>query len=152
MRNDSHRNSKFQGTCLLTCSMFLLYFLSSVARADSPLPPGNPSPWLGYWAFDDTNTWTSILNYPPRSFTNLSSSFLGDGEVLIVDSTNNAWINYNITESSGTNNLALDVGTTMFWFAPLSWASTNQGGTGPGVWSRLIDVGSYTTNASYGWW
>jgi hypothetical protein len=39
----------------------------------------------------------------------------------------------------------------MFWFAP-NWIGTNAGGTGPGEWSRLIEVGAYTTNASYGWW
>ena len=39
----------------------------------------------------------------------------------------------------------------MFWFAPY-WAGTNEGGTGPGQWSRLIEVGSYTPDASYGWW
>jgi hypothetical protein len=39
----------------------------------------------------------------------------------------------------------------MFWFAPF-WSGTNEGGTGPGQWARLIEVGEYTTNASYGWW
>jgi hypothetical protein len=43
----------------------------------------------------------------------------------------------------------------MFWFAP-NWASTSDtedpGTTGPGVASRLLEVGTYTSNASYGWW
>ncbi len=39
----------------------------------------------------------------------------------------------------------------MLWFSP-SWSGTNAGGTGPGVWSRLVEAGAYTTNASYGWW
>ena len=39
----------------------------------------------------------------------------------------------------------------MFWFAP-GWSSTNAGGTGPGEWGRLIEVGSYTPDSSYGWW
>jgi len=40
----------------------------------------------------------------------------------------------------------------MFWVAPTSWSGTNEGGTGPGEWGRLLEVGAYTTNASYGWW
>ena len=39
----------------------------------------------------------------------------------------------------------------MFWYAPW-WSSTNAGGTGPGDWGRLIEVGSYTPDSSYGWW
>src|SRR5260221_1741903 len=39
----------------------------------------------------------------------------------------------------------------MMWIAP-NWSSTNQGGTGPGEYSRLIEVGAFTTNASVGWW
>ena len=44
----------------------------------------------------------------------------------------------------------------MFWFAPTSWASTSDtndvGATGPGVYGRLLEVGNYTSDASYGWW
>jgi Concanavalin A-like lectin/glucanases superfamily/Bacterial TSP3 repeat len=39
----------------------------------------------------------------------------------------------------------------LFWFRP-HWSSTSQGGTGPGNWSRLLEVGAYTTNASHSWW
>jgi hypothetical protein len=37
------------------------------------------------------------------------------------------------------------------WLAA-SWSGTNQGGQGPGQFGRIIEVGSYTTNASYGFW
>jgi hypothetical protein len=40
----------------------------------------------------------------------------------------------------------------MFWFAPGSWSGTNEGGTGPGDYGRLFEVGAYTTNSSFGWW
>lgn len=85
------------------------------------------------------------------SFTNLSSSALGNGPAVVVDSAGPAWLQYNVIENDGTTNLTVDQGSVMFWFAPY-WAGTNEGGTGPGQWSRLIEVGSYTTNASYGWW
>ncbi len=78
-------------------------------------------------------------------------SYLGDFYAPVLDSTNAAWLHYNITEADGTNHFKVDRGSVMFWFAP-DWSGTNQGGTGPGEWSRLIEIGSYTTNASYGWW
>ena len=106
---------------------------------------GNPQ---AYWTFDDTNSWTSSLGDAPVSFSNLSTSWLGDYTALMLDSTNPAWLQYRVTESSGTNNLKVDRGTVMFWFAP-SWSGTNAGGTGPGVWGRLLEAGAANSN---GWW
>src|SRR5882672_1150253 len=120
-------------------------------RADGPAPPGGGPDWLDAWSFWDTDAWHSDLDHAPRSFTNLSWSFLGNGGALTLDSTNQAWLNYNCNEANGTTNLSLGVGSVTLWFAG-SWASTNQGGTGPGEWGRLIEVGSHTTNASYGFW
>src|SRR6266851_193453 len=101
-----------------------------VVHATGP-DPGSPPPWLDYWSFGDTNSWHSDLNYAPISFTNLSSSLLGDGTALVVDSTNAAWLRYKVTEANGTNNLRVDRGSVMFWFAP-DWSGTNAGGRGPG--------------------
>ncbi len=130
----------------------LLLFSSAMARAIVPAPPGSPPPPLDTWSFSDTNSWTSDLGFAPISFTNLSVSLLGDGTAVVIDSTNAAWLRYNTTETNGTNNLRVDLGTVMFWFAP-SWSGTNEGGAGPaGQWGRLIEAGQYTTNASYGWW
>src|SRR5271163_1883184 len=50
---------------------------------------------------------------------------------LIVDSTNAAWLQYNVCESDGTTNLTVNTGSVTLWFAP-SWSSTNAGGSGPG--------------------
>jgi hypothetical protein len=68
-----------------------------------------------------------------------------------LDSTNLAWLQYNVYENDGTTNLTVNVGSVTFWFAS-SWSSTNQGGTGPGEWGRLFEVGSYTPDSSYGLW
>lgn len=116
-------------------------------------PPGNTnlSNTLEKWSFNDTTGWTNDFGFAPISFTNLNSSILGNGSCLVLDSTNATWLQYNVTEGSGTNNIALNQGTIMFWFAP-NWTDTNSGGTGPNQFGRFIDVGSYTTNASYGWW
>ena len=121
-----------------------------VARADIP-NPGDPPPWLDYWSFSDTNTWGSDAGHAPVSFTNLAGSLLGDGTALDLNSTNAAWLRYKVNENGGATNLTVDRGSVMLWFVP-SWAGTNLDGTGPGDWGRLIEVGSYTTNAAYGWW
>jgi concanavalin A-like lectin/glucanase superfamily protein len=106
---------------------------------------------LNSWSFHDATDWTSDLGYAPVSFTNIDLAKLGDNGSMLLDSTNAAWLQYKIFENDGTTNLTVNQGTISFWFAPGSWASTN-GGTGPGDWGRLIEVGGYTTNASYGWW
>ena len=133
-------------------SLILCLPLAGLVRAQ-PLPPGitNPPPCLDSWSFDDTNTWASDFGYVPVSFTNLSASDLGEFWAMVVDSTNAAWARYNVLEADGTTNLTVDQGSVLFWFAP-NWSGTNEGGAGPGEWGRLLEAGSYTPDASYGWW
>jgi len=113
--------------------------------------PGETTNLLSSWGFTDTTNWLSDFGYAPLSFTNLTSSPLGNGDALVLDQTNAAWLLYNVYENDGHTNLTVDRGTIMFWFAP-AWSGTNEGGSGPGEWGRLIEVGAYTTNAAYGWW
>lgn len=115
--------------------------------------PGDPPPsnWLDWWSFSNTNTWATERGRVPVSFTNLAVSPLGNGTAVVLDNANPAWLRYNVRESDGSTNLTVNNGTVMLWFAP-AWASANQGGTGPGTFGRLIEAGSYTTNASSGWW
>ncbi len=115
------------------------------------LPPGSPYDALSYWTFSDTNDWTSDLGSKPLSYSNLGVSELGDGTALVVDSTNAAWLAYPVIDGDLTNLVIGAPGSLAFWFAP-SWSGTNSGGSGPGVWGRLIEAGTYTTNASIGWW
>jgi hypothetical protein len=143
-------SATYRGRVFLIGTLVLFGAMLGVVRASFPLP-GGPPPWLDYWSFNDTNTWVTYNGYTPASFTNVGVSDLGDWYAAIMDNTNAAWLRYNITENDGTNHFKVDRGSIMFWFAP-NWSGTNQGGTGPGEWSRLIEVGSYTTNASYGWW
>jgi Concanavalin A-like lectin/glucanases superfamily/Alpha/beta hydrolase of unknown function (DUF900) len=132
--------------------IFLTVFLP--AHAPAQTGPLLPPPPLGYpldwWRFDDTN-WLTVSGYAPTSFTNLTLISDWDTNALQVDSTNAAWLQYPVVEPDGHTNLPIIYGSARFWFLP-NWISTNQGGAGPGVWARLIDVGAYTTNASYGWW
>jgi len=108
---------------------------------------------LDSWSFDDTNSWTSDEGFNPVSFTNITSWMFGDFTSLIIDTNVPAWVQFNTTEADGTNEIAVSTGTVAFWFAP-DWGSVGDanGGSGPGESGRFIEIGSYTTNASYGWW
>ncbi len=107
---------------------------------------------LDFWSFQDNTYWTSDLGYAPVSFTNLNFSNLGNGRSVVVDTNLPAWLQYNVYENDGTTNLTVDAGTVMFWYAPGDWAGTNHGGSGPGEYGRLFEVGGYTPDSSYGLW
>src|SRR6266481_7610283 len=140
-------------------AVFLLLFCTVPRVLHAQMPPGGGWSWptnLNSWSFGDTNTWQSDKGHEPISSTNIVGSEQGDisvGYSMVMDSTNPARLQFNLIESDGSTNLTLAAGTVFLWFNP-DWASssTNQSGTGPGVWGRLIDVGSYTTNANFGWW
>jgi hypothetical protein len=121
------------------------------ATATGLIPNTNkPAPPLDYWQFETTN-WLTHFQMAPISFTNLANEpYLGDGNCLLLDSTNNAWLQYP-TSQNGTNRFSTARGSVTLWVASSSWSSTNAGGTGPGTWGRLFEIGAYTTNASYGW-
>ena len=106
---------------------------------------------LDSWSFRTSYPWTSDFGYTPVSYNYLDYSYIGNGASLVVDSTYQAWLQYNVLESDGTTNLTVDTGTVMFWFAP-NWSSVSLGGTGPGGYARLLEAGSYTPDSSYGWW
>jgi hypothetical protein len=114
-------------------------------------PPPIPEPMylLNGYLFQDTN-WLSIYGDQPLSYTNIDLVPTWDGNGLQVDSSDPAWLSYTF-ESDGYPNLFLTNGTIRGWFLG-NWSGTNLGGTGPEVWSRIIDVGQWTSNASYGWW
>jgi len=132
-------------------------FLLSADGGMAQSPPSggtNSSPTytpLASWSFLDRTNWTSDQGVAPVSFTNLGFSYLGDGSSLVVNTNVPAWLRFNVGETNGATNLTVKVGTVLFWFAP-GWSSTNLGGTGPGEWGRLLEVGGYTPDSSYGLW
>lgn len=135
-------------------AFFVAAFSFCTGNALAQLPPGaGIAPTnrpLASWSFRDQMTWTNDQGYLPVSFTNLNFSWLGDGASLVVDTNLPAWLNFNVVEpSTGATNLILNAsGSLTFWFAP-EWATTNGG---PGEWSQLVDIGGWTTNASFGYW
>jgi Concanavalin A-like lectin/glucanases superfamily len=151
-RNNASRKRAVPLTRALTVAGFLLGASGSLAQLLPPDGIGPTNAPLDSWSFYDHTNWTSDLGYAPVSFTNLAYSVLGDFQSLVVDTNVPAWLQYNIIESDNTTNFVPSDGTVMFWFAPGSWSSTNAGGSGPGEYGRLFEVGGYTTNSSYGWW
>ncbi|MDR3564509.1 MAG: LamG domain-containing protein [Negativicutes bacterium] len=117
---------------------------------------------LGYWPFDDTNAWTGSAGQAPLLATNVVGIPSWNTNGVLIDGTNSAILCYRDVETNGNANINLRCGTVRFWFKPY-WSSTNAGGVGPGVYGRLIEMGSnspaYTaTNDSWvvgttnGWW
>src|SRR5438045_2069766 len=91
-----------------------LIWLTLLCSAASFVHAGPPDPipissFLTSWSFFDTNGWHSDWDYAPKNFTNLTSSFLGDGTTMVMDSTNFAYLRYNVTEPTGTNNFTVDL-------------------------------------------
>ena len=135
----------------LAILLALLALLSpQLSRADGTQFPEDPGLPMSSWGFLNTNTWVSDTSYAPLGFTNISGVNLGDGNALLIDSTNPAYLNYKITEADGTTNLTVNVGTLLLWAAPASWSGTNQGGTGPESWGRLLEIGAL--DSTNGWW
>ncbi|MDB6123206.1 MAG: hypothetical protein JWQ71_2199 [Pedosphaera sp.] len=135
----------------LAAILFCSSITSSFAQSG---PPALPEPFfpLNRWAFDDTNWLTAWGEDAPLSSTNIDLVPSWNNNALQVDNATPAWLHYKLVESNNRTNLMLNNGTVRFWFKP-NWSSTNLvGGTGPGDWGRLIDVGAWTSNASYGWW
>jgi len=130
------------------------FLLGISARAQMP-GNGPTNIVLESWSFYDITNWPDDDGYLPVSFTNIAPSPLGaDSQALtlMVDTNVPAWLQYNVVENDGTTNLTVQQGSVTFWFAPSSWSSTNIGGAGPGEYGRLLEVGSYTPDSSYGLW
>ena len=134
-----------------TVAVIFLFLCGLCAGFAQPVPSGGSSDgYLQSWSFNDTN-WLSDSAYFPGAFTNIASVPGGDGNCLSITATN-AFLQYNVVESDGTTNLTVDTGSFTVWINP-SWASTNiTGGTGPGTYARILEVGTFSTNATTEWW
>ncbi len=141
---------------LLALAVGIIFGLAPVrADAQTNSPPALPSdPFRDSWPFTDTNYLTT-LGFAPLAFTNVTivSSWSTIGNALWLDSSDPAFLQYNLVETNGTTNLDCTSGSLWFWFSP-DWASADDQsqGYGPGDWGRFLDVGAFTTNASVGWW
>lgn len=143
---------KMRRFALRTVAVLSLGCAAGIVHAQMP-PSAPPTNSLFVDSFEDTNSWTSDLGYAPNSFTNIVGDYYGDGTSLMLDSNSPAWLEFGGFNSDGTTNLSVGpAGSIFFWFSP-DWASatTNNNGAGPGVFGRFLEVGAYSSNATYGW-
>jgi len=135
----------------------VLVSLTSTAPAQSGPPPPPPTVWsdaLNFWPLERP-PWSSVFGDPARGFTNLATAPSWDynGTAISID-TNDvpAFLNLDIYESGWTNLIVGQTnGSLSFWYQA-NYTSVADGGTGPGDWAALLDIGAYTTNASAGCW
>jgi sugar lactone lactonase YvrE len=109
---------------------------------------------LGYWRFDDTNTWVGDAGQLPLLATNVVGVPSWNINAALIDSTNPAILTYRDVEINGNANINLRQGTIRFWFKP-DWSSADwigHYGTGPGSNGRLIEMGNYDPAFTNGWW
>ena len=107
---------------------------------------------LGHWCFDNTNTWVGDDGQLPLAASNIVGVVSWNTNAVRMDSANPAILTYRDVEiASGKANIILHDGTVRFWFKP-DWSSTNIGGTGPGGYGRLIEMGHYSPTPTDGWW
>ena len=115
---------------------------------------------LGHWTFNNTNTWIGQEGQLPLLATNVVGVTSWSSNAILTESASLALISYHVIETNGSTNITCQTGSTSFWFQPW-WSSTNAGGTGPGTWGRLLEMGSNNFNlstntwmagATNGWW
>ncbi len=88
------------------------------------------------------------------AFTNLNMalSWGYEGTALSIDTNVMAFLQYPVFEiAEEWTNISLTNGSLEVW-CQANWTSMADGGSGPGEWSTVWDIGSYTHNASIGAW
>src|SRR2546423_8130528 len=124
----------------------LLFLLLHDARAQT-LPEPPPFRWLSTWKFNDTN-FLSYDGYGPRASFGVQSIESFSGNAVKISGAS-ALLAYNEVEDQGPTNITCDNGMIEMWLRP-DWASADIGGSGPGTYARLIELGAYTQDASLG--
>jgi len=121
-----------------------------LADGTNPLNPYDVAPVrLGYWRFN-SGDWKGDQGQLPLLASNLQNVASFDGNALqITNST--AILKYREVETNGNANINCHVGSIRFMYKPFWTSQGLAGGTGPGDWVQLVEMGKYTTDASVGW-
>lgn len=121
-----------------------------VVDGTDPFNPNSVLPVrLGYWSFDNTNTWVGDAGQLPLATNNLVGIPSWSTNAVLIDSANPAFLTYRDVETSGDANINCRSGSVRFWFKP-DWSSADGGGLGPQSEARLIELG--TQGSANGWW
>ena len=110
--------------------------------------PPYPELSLNSWRFDGTS-WLTNIRTAPLVYDNLQLVESWSGHALQMTGPSGLIALLN-NQPDGTLNLTPAEGTIRLWFAS-DWASPPDG-TGPGVASRLVEVGAWSSTAAQGWW
>lgn len=105
---------------------------------------------LGYWPFEAPG-FVAAHGAVPTEVTNIAwaqGMIGGSAHVVAADPV---LLKYRDTEADGSANINLRRGTFRIWIRP-DWTSASLGGTGPGEWARIVEMGAWTQDASYGDW
>ncbi len=117
----------------------------------SPNNPASVLPvLLGQWKFELATLEGEQGQLPvnPQNVTRVASLY---GNALSHSASGNGQIKYKEIEDNNKANINLREGTIRFLFRP-TWGSTNDFSVGPGGEGRLVTVGQYSADASYGEW
>ncbi len=126
-------------------------FASAASGANSLSVTVNEFVPMGHWRFDNTNTWVGEGGQLPLLSDHLVGVPCWSSNAVSMDNVNPALLSYNVMETNGSTNINCRAGTILFWFKP-DWSSAGTGGTGPGTWGRLFEMGSYNSAFTNGWW
>lgn len=148
-RRFNRRWKRFRVCAAILALGFLAVQIGTIRSVAQPALPPAPARMLNAFHFNDTN-WLGLWGNAPRAASGLDLVSSWEQNAVRVAATNSL-LQYNAAETNGLTNIFCDNGSVFLWFLP-DWNSASAGGTGPGVYGRLIEVGSYTTNASIGWW
>lgn len=119
------------------------FWLGILLTAWGVLPSASAQQRLGYWKFDQPD-FVGEQGQAPLVCTNLALTPSFDGNAVSINTTNKGGrLQYRTVEANGHTNLNTVRGALRFWFKP-AWASTNEGGIGPGATARLIEIGHWT--------
>jgi len=94
--------------------------------------------------------WKSLYGDPSLAFTNLHvvQGWYLPGTALSLDTNLPALLQLPVYEEGWTN-VTLDSGSLEVW-VQANWTSMADGGSGPGSWATVWDIGSYTHSATVG--
>lgn len=122
----------------LNLGVWVLGLLTTVSVFGKPRPPLPPFPegQAGQWRFNLTNKVEA--NVADAHGYTLVEGWSGYALQMAGNAARRLLIPS--VKEDGRRNVTSGTGTVRFWFAPY-WASQSGGGTGPGVWARLLEFG-----------
>jgi hypothetical protein len=101
---------------------------------------------LGYWRFNSPD-WQGEQGQLPKATQGVQSTVSWSGTAAGINDGAGAHLKYECVEADGSANINLRRGTLRFWFRPHFSSGQNIGS-----WGRLLEVGAWSADASYGHW